>query len=202
MLPQANISLLALSGTKVQHRNRFSPNEDIKLIQLVKQFGVNSWEKIQKFMPKRTTRQIKDRWYQYLSPDVHNNNWTAEEDQIIREKFSEIGPQWKIIAQFLKNRTCIGVRNRAKKILRHEESLSQQECPIPMDTDFSQIPNPNENLHYELSSPEPESDEPCAQILTYFKENFIKIGLTTTETISLEIQHMSMPDTCIEVDEF
>lgn len=91
--------------------NKFTPQEDQKILNLAKIYGTNNWTQIAKKIPKRTPRQIRERWTNYLDPNINHSEFTAEEDQIIIEKHNEIGPKWSNIAKFM-GRTENQVKNR------------------------------------------------------------------------------------------
>lgn len=97
---------------KKSARQMFTPEEDKQLIELVKEFGDRNWRMISKKMEKRTTRQCRERYRNYLSPNLTNGPWTAEEDLLLEQKYVELGPKWAAIAQFFKNRSDVNIKNR------------------------------------------------------------------------------------------
>lgn len=99
-------------------RNKFTPEEDKQLMNLVEIYGTDNWYLISKQMKGRKTRQCKERWMFYLNPKINKGAWAQEEDDLIQEKYMELGPCWKIIATFLEGRTEVSVKNRWNKIMR------------------------------------------------------------------------------------
>jgi len=93
-------------------RQKFIQDEDEKLRELVKHYGTNDWKNIASMMQNRSPRQCRERWKNYLSPDVSNQPWTDEEDRLLDEKFKELGKQWSKIAKFFPGRTDINIKNR------------------------------------------------------------------------------------------
>ena len=91
-------------------RRRFTSTEDQKIIHLVEDLKIHSWEAVAKHIPFRTASQCRDRYNHYLSVKVVNKPWSLEEDEIIYNKFKEIGPLWSVIAKDLpiRNGSCIG----------------------------------------------------------------------------------------------
>ena len=106
---------------KVKLRDKFTLEEDIKLKYLVSYFGVGNWKIIATAMETKNPRQCRERWRNYLSPNVKVNNWTTNEDFILVNKFAEIGPHWKTIAKFLRGRSPNSIRNRWKLLLKKSE---------------------------------------------------------------------------------
>ena len=90
----------------------FSAAEDNTLRELVLEHGEKNWRVISKYMPNRTTRQCRERYKNYLAPNVTNGPWTTEEDLLLEQKYMEYGPKWATIAQFFKNRSDVNIKNR------------------------------------------------------------------------------------------
>ena len=111
-----------IDSLKPKHvaRSMFTEEEDQKLKELVEKMGTSDWHKISKQMNGRTVRQCRERYRHYLSPDVQNKEWTEEEDNLLREKYAELGPKWVEINGFFKNRTDINIKNRWVVLLRKE----------------------------------------------------------------------------------
>ena len=65
-----------------KQKSPFTPEEDARLKELVAEKGDRQWNVIQGLMPGRNARQCRERWRNYLSPEVKNGPWTKEEDEI------------------------------------------------------------------------------------------------------------------------
>lgn len=109
------------SGHKPHPKSKFTPEEDKLLRALVNQYGESNWSKIAENMPRRNVRQCKERWQNYLTPNVSKEPWTPEEDLLLEEKYNEIGAKWVRIAQFFKNRTDTNVKNRYMVLSRRSK---------------------------------------------------------------------------------
>ena len=99
---------------------KWTINEDIILCRLIKEFGENNWSLISEKMDGRNQRQCKDRWNNYLNPNLKVGDWTQEEDDLILKKREELGPKWKIIATFFKNRTDSMIKTRYNALIRFQ----------------------------------------------------------------------------------
>lgn len=91
---------------------KFSPVDDAKLIKLVSKMDKVDWVKISHKMKNKTPRQCRERWNNYLNPELHQVEWSEEEDTLLMNKFNEIGAHWNEIAKFFKGRSGNNVRNR------------------------------------------------------------------------------------------
>ena len=114
-------------------KSKFDHVEDEKLKRLVNKFGQDDWNLIASKMRGRTVRQCRERWINYLDPNLNKSQWTEEEDKLLYQKFNEIGRKWKIISSFFKNRTDINVKNRWLMLERHRlknsKNKEQKESP-------------------------------------------------------------------------
>lgn len=93
-------------------KQKFTAEEDSKLKEFVKELGTHSWKKIAAQMKSRTTRQCRERYINYLAPNVTNGPWTLEEDQRLIQLVNEMGPKWSKIALFFNSRSDVNVKNR------------------------------------------------------------------------------------------
>jgi hypothetical protein len=93
-------------------RRLFTQEEDAALLRLVDEHGVNAWTTICSCMKGRTSRQCKERYYTYLSPDVTTAPWTSQEDDLVVQKVGEFGPRWSDISKFFQGRTPNAIKNR------------------------------------------------------------------------------------------
>ena len=108
---------------KKKYRIMFSDQENEKIKFLVAQHGTDSWKVIANNLPGRTPRQCRERWKNYLAPDINKNPWSIEEDKLLYEKYHELGPQWVIMTQFFTNRTQNNIKNRWNTIIRKAKTI-------------------------------------------------------------------------------
>ncbi|OHT13799.1 Myb-like DNA-binding domain containing protein [Tritrichomonas foetus] len=103
---------------KRKERSKFTQNEDQKLMKLVQKYGDNNWVLIAGKFNGRTPRQCRDRYVYYLDPNIKKGDWTRDEENILLEKYQQLGSSWKLISNFLPGRTEIDLKNRFLKIDR------------------------------------------------------------------------------------
>ena len=133
------MQLASKNKVKSTRKQKFSPEEDEKLRSLVAHYGLD-WKMISAVMKNRTPRQCRDRWKNYVSPNVNSAPWTAEEDALLLDKFKEFGRQWAIIAKFFNQRTDIHIKNRWVTI-SHKLGLDPNMDPVqPQTTQQETIP--------------------------------------------------------------
>lgn len=95
-------------------RKLFSPQEDERLKEIkLKDNGKKTWTSVaEELGTNKNARQCRDRWENYLKPELKNRNWTDEEDLLLMEKYQEYGPLWTRIAKFFNGRSENNVKNR------------------------------------------------------------------------------------------
>ncbi len=133
------------SGQPKTVRRKFTQDEDNLLQALVRQYGVSNWGEIAEHVPERTPRQCRDRWNNYLDPEVKRGPWTPEEDAILYALLEQFGPKYVKIAAQMDGRSNVSVKNRHRILLRQNQ--------------ISKVRNPGrivkeESYDYDFLSPE------------------------------------------------
>lgn len=101
-------------------RRRFTKEEDRRIKELYIKKGIKKWEELAQQMENRTAKQCRDRYFNYLDPNIKNLEWTPEEDEILREKVMEIGNKWCDISFYLPGRGANNIKNRWNRVLSKE----------------------------------------------------------------------------------
>jgi hypothetical protein len=97
------------------HRNRFTPEEDKQLYELVQQYGT-AWDEIALIMGNgRSQRQLRERWQNYLQPKL-DRKFTPMDDHALLGKFAEVGSHWAEIAALFPNKSPCYVKNRYRQL--------------------------------------------------------------------------------------
>lgn len=110
-------------------RNKFTSEEDQKLRGLIQKYGEHSWNLVSTLMGTRNQRQCRERWKHYLSCDISGitKPWTKEEDEIIINKYNELGAKWTKIARELPGRSDLQVKVRYLKFLKNKKNHNKHE---------------------------------------------------------------------------
>lgn len=101
----------------------WSALEDEILLEMTKK--ASTWGKTAKAINQkvhdglaiRSGKQCKERWNNYLNPEINRGSWTIEEDSRILDLYKEHGKKWSTISKQMKDRTESAVKNRIKSLL-------------------------------------------------------------------------------------
>lgn len=107
---------------------KWSQAEDDMLAELVKSFGPK-WGKIAGLLNAevhnrlsiRNSKTCKERWNNYLNPNINRGPWTEEEDTILLEGYLKHGNKWSVIAKLVSGRIEGLVKNRIKSLIHKLE---------------------------------------------------------------------------------
>ena len=101
----------------------WSEQEDTIILNYVKENGPNNWAKLALLLPGRVGKQCRERWRNFLDPNVKHEPWTKEEDDKLIQLHETYGNQWVKIAALIPGRSDNTVKNRwnstVKKIVNH-----------------------------------------------------------------------------------
>jgi Myb-like DNA-binding domain len=102
-------------------RGKWSKIEDEKLMARMEKWG-NNWHRVAEKMDGRTSKQCQERYQLYLNPAIKSEDWTKDEDDILRSTVSKVGSEgWSTISTFLPGRTSKYCRDRWRKISKVKE---------------------------------------------------------------------------------
>jgi len=110
--------ILMLGDSERKLRAKFQPEEDARLRALVLQWGTEDWNLIAARMPGRTHRQCRERWRNYLDPNLNAAAWTRDEDELLEQKHASLGSSWLAISQFFPGRTESTMKTRYHQLDR------------------------------------------------------------------------------------
>jgi hypothetical protein len=101
-----------MSSRRWRQKMKFTEAEDEIIRNAVQKSGPHSWNNFVDLLPNRTGRQIRERWKNYLAPNLTTGEWTEEEDAQITRFVETYGKQWTKIAETMPNRTDVCIKNR------------------------------------------------------------------------------------------
>ena len=84
---------------------------------MIQENGLKNWNHIANSFnmtlnSQRNGKQCRERWVNFLNPNIRRDPFTIEEDLIILEKRLNIGNKWSEIIKDMEGRTENNVKNR------------------------------------------------------------------------------------------
>lgn len=107
-------------------KGRWTPEEDGRLLELIRQWGDSNWPVIASSMEGRTGAQCMLRFQKTLDPSIRKGKWTGEEDELLRFAVKFHGGEksekrdWCLVCRWVPGRTDVQCRERWMNILSPE----------------------------------------------------------------------------------
>ena len=82
----------------------------------VMKYGLNQWARISSLLVRKSAKQCKARWYEWLDPSIKKTEWTRVEDEKLLHLAKLLPTQWRTIAPVV-GRTAAQCLERYEKLL-------------------------------------------------------------------------------------
>ncbi|CDI78717.1 hypothetical protein EAH_00001190 [Eimeria acervulina] len=112
-------------------------SEDEILKAAVMKYGLNNWSRVASLLVKKSAKQCKARWYEWLDPSVKKTEWTLEEEEKLLHLAKIMPSQWRTIAP-IRGREDPR-RLRPGEIDPHPETKPSRADPIDMAEDEKEM---------------------------------------------------------------
>uniref|UniRef100_A0A914KND9 Cell division cycle 5-like protein n=2 Tax=Meloidogyne TaxID=189290 RepID=A0A914KND9_MELIC len=118
--------------------------EDEILKAAIMKYGKNQWSRIASLLHRKSAKQCKARWYEWLDPRIKKTEWSREEDEKLLHLAKIMPTQWRTIAPIV-GRTAAQCLERYEYLLdeaqrraegiEEEDSLKEAKKLKPGDVD-------------------------------------------------------------------
>ncbi|KNC96786.1 uncharacterized protein SPPG_07992 [Spizellomyces punctatus DAOM BR117] len=95
--------------------------EDEILKAAVMKYGKNQWARISSLLTRKSPKQCKARWYEWLDASIKKTEWSKEEDERLLHLAKLMPTQWRTIAPMV-GRTAAQCLERYQKLLDEAEA--------------------------------------------------------------------------------
>jgi pre-mRNA-splicing factor CDC5/CEF1 len=107
--------------------------EDEILKAAVMKYGKNQWSRIASLLHRKSAKQCKARWYEWLDPSIKKTEWSREEDEKLLHMAKLMPTQWRTIAPIV-GRTAAQCLERYEYLLdKAQKKLGGEDSTQIMD---------------------------------------------------------------------
>lgn len=103
--------------------------EDEVLKASVSKYGLNQWARVSSLLARKTPKQCKARWVEWLDPTIRKIEWSKEEDEKLLHLAKLMPTQWRTIAPMV-GRTATQCLERYQKLLDEAEAKENDELGL------------------------------------------------------------------------
>ncbi|KAI9787245.1 MAG: Pre-mRNA-splicing factor cef1 [Geoglossum umbratile] len=103
--------------------------EDEILKASVSKYGLNQWARVSSLLARKTPKQCKARWSEWLDPGIRKIEWSKEEDEKLLHLAKLMPTQWRTIAPIV-GRTATQCLERYQKLLDEAEAKENDELGL------------------------------------------------------------------------
>lgn len=98
--------------------------EDEILRAAISKYGLNQWARVSSLLARKTAKQVKARWFEWLDPTIKKIEWSREEDEKLLHLAKLMPTQWRTIAPVV-GRTATQCIERYQKLLDDAEQQDE-----------------------------------------------------------------------------
>ena len=132
--------------------------EDEILKASVSKYGLNQWARVSSLLARKTAKQCKARWSEWLDPGIRKIEWSREEDEKLLHLAKLMPTQWRTIAPIV-GRTATQCLERYQKLLDEAEARESGELGLGGPGGEAEAPSADDvrKLRPGELDPDPES---------------------------------------------
>lgn len=95
----------------------------------IAKYGLNQWARVSSLLNRKTAKQAKARWNEWIDPSIKKIEWSREEDEKLLHLAKLMPTQWRTIAPIV-GRTATQCLERYQKLLDDAEALESGELGL------------------------------------------------------------------------
>ncbi|EGW30965.1 uncharacterized protein SPAPADRAFT_68188 [Spathaspora passalidarum NRRL Y-27907] len=101
--------------------------EDEILKAAVSKYGLTQWARVASLLPKKSAKQAKARWDEWLNPHIDKTEWTIEQDEKLLTLAKLLPNQWRTIASIIGGRSATHCVERYQKLIDEAAGITHDD---------------------------------------------------------------------------
>lgn len=106
--------------------------EDEILKAAVMKYGKNQWSRIASLLHRKSAKQCKARWFEWLDPSIKKTEWSRQEDEKLLHLAKLMPTQWRTIAPIV-GRTAAQCLERYEYLLDQAQKKEEGDDGAPSE---------------------------------------------------------------------
>lgn len=98
--------------------------EDEILKAAVSKYGLNQWSRVASLLTKKSAKQAKSRWFEWLNPKINKLEWSRQEDEKLLNLVKVLSNQWRMVASIM-GRSATDCTTRYEKLLNQVQDQGE-----------------------------------------------------------------------------
>lgn len=116
---------------RIQYKGGVWKNSEDEILKAaVMKYGKNQWARIASLLVRKSAKQCKARWYEWLDPSIKKTEWTREEEEKLLHLAKIMPTSWRTIAPMI-GRTPSQCLEHYEKLLDQAQRGSDASAPVP-----------------------------------------------------------------------
>lgn len=131
--------------------------EDEILKASVSKYGLNQWQRVSSLLARKSAKQCKARWSEWLDPSIRKVEWSRDEDEKLLHLAKLMPTQWRTIAPIV-GRTATQCLDRYNSLLDEAESKDSSELGLVGPGEEASAPSADDIRKFRPGETDPDPE--------------------------------------------
>ncbi|CCX33902.1 pre-mRNA splicing factor component-domain-containing protein [Pyronema domesticum] len=131
--------------------------EDEILKASVSKYGLNQWQRVSSLLARKSAKQCKARWSEWLDPSIRKVEWSRDEDEKLLHLAKLMPTQWRTIAPIV-GRTATQCLDRYNALLDEAEARDNQELGLAGPGEEASAPSADDIRKFRPGETDPDPE--------------------------------------------
>lgn len=121
---------------RIQYKGGVWKNSEDEILKAaVMKYGQNQWARIASLLVRKSAKQCKARWFEWLDPAIKKTQWTREEEEKLLHLVKIMPTQWRTIAPMIGRTAAQCIEHYEKLIDQAQQQQAAADASRPTDAD-------------------------------------------------------------------